>query len=109
MDVIQNPQVSLKQIVEKIEKALIPENEKEKLYEVVLDAIHKTVWPLLVKYMPKDKVDAVLASPDTLTVDAYTELVDSAMQNDAAGPEIEAKLQELMSEITNVLSKEGIA
>lgn len=105
----KDPQTQLKTIIQKIDTALIPDGEKEKLFEAVLTAIQGTVWPLVVKHMPAEKVDAVTANPDSLTVDSYVDLIDQAMTDGTASDEIEPALVELFAKVEGILKEKNIA
>ncbi len=98
----------LKTIVTKIEQSDLNDQEKEELYTAISEGLHATVLPVLVRYMPQDQVNDVTNNPDSLTVERYVQLVSDAVKNEAALPEIAAKMDELLVEVNSLLAKEGI-
>ncbi len=98
----------LKGLITKIEQSDLTDQEKEELYTAISEGLHATVLPVLLKYMPQDRVDDVTNHPEMLTVDRYVQLVSDAVKNEQTLPEIAGKMDALLVEINSLLAKEGI-
>ncbi len=99
---------NLKGLITKIEQSDLTDQEKEELYTAISEGLHATVLPVLLKYMPQDRVDDVTNHPDTLTVDRYVQLISDAVENPAALPEIAKSMEVFLVEVNRLLAKEGI-
>lgn len=99
----------LKAIVERIEKSQLSESEKNELYVIISEGLQSTVWPIMVKYMPKEDLEYLAADPKTrVTVESYAKLIGDAVNDGEALREIENTMDGVLSQVETVLQDEGI-
>ena len=99
----------LKAIVERIEQSQLSESEKNELYVIVSEGLQSTVWPIMVKYMPKEDLEYLAADPKTrVTVESYAKLIGEAIKDGEALREIEDTMDGVLSQVENILQEEGI-
>lgn len=100
----------LKAIVERIEKSKLSEGEKNELYVTISEGLQLTVWPVLLKYMPKDQLEFLSADPKgRVTVESYAKLITDTIKDGKALGEIDGLMNEVLAEVDKALTDEGIA
>lgn len=99
----------LKAIVTRIEQSKISEEEKAELYTTISEGLQLTVWPVLLKYMPKDQLDFLAADPKgRVTVESYAKLIEDTIKDGEALKEIDTLMAEVLREVDNALIEEGV-
>lgn len=98
----------LRAIVERIEKSVIPQKDKEELYGTISAGLQATVWPVLIKYMPKDQLKDLSDNPGKVTVETYAKLIEDTVKDGQAFTEISKLMDEILAEVEKVLAEEGI-
>ena len=100
----------LKAIVERIEQSKLSEAEKNELYVTISEGLQLTVWPALLKYMPKDQLEFLSADPKgRVTVESYAKLITDTIKDGQALVEIDNLMTEVLGEVDKALTDEGIA
>lgn len=99
----------LKAIVERIEKSKLSEGEKNELYTTISEGLQLTVWPVLLKYMPKDQLEFLSADPKgRVTVESYAKLITDTIKDGQALEEIDKLMMEVLVEVDKALGEEGV-
>ncbi len=99
----------LKAIVSRIEQSKLSEEEKAELYTTISEGLQVTVWPVLLKYMPKDQLDFLAADPKgRVTVESYATLITDTIKDGVALKEIDDLMNQVLDEVDKALSEEGI-
>jgi hypothetical protein len=99
----------LKSIVTRIEQSSLSQEEKDELYATISEGLQLTVWPVLLKHMPKDQLDYLAADPKgRVTVESYGKLITDSIKDGEALKEIDAQMNEVLTEVDNALTEEGI-
>jgi len=100
----------LKTIVTRIEQSKLSEEEKNDLYQTISEGMQLTVWPILLKYMPKDQLDYLAADPKgRVTVESYAKLIEDTVKDGEALKEIDSLMNDVLSDVDKALTEEGIA
>lgn len=94
-------------ILAKVDASNLPQEEKEALYDVIALALQSTVWPVLMKYVTKEDIDAV-TKDGKLTVESYAALIKKAVEGTPALDEIEAAMDKMAVSVNTELAKAGI-
>lgn len=99
----------LRAIIARIEKSRLSSNEKAELYATISEGLQSTVWPVLLRYMPKDQLDYLAEDPKTrVTVESYATLIEDTVKDGEALKEIDTLMREVLSEVDNALQEEGV-
>ncbi len=99
----------LKAIVTRIEQSKLSEAEKGELYTTISEGLQATVWPVLLKYMPKDKLEYLAADPKSrVTVESYAALIEDTIKDGAALKEIDTLMTKVLGEVDQALMEEGV-
>jgi hypothetical protein len=98
----------LRAIVTKIEQSNLLESDKNHLYGLISLGLQETIEPILLKYVPKDKLMTMTNGIYKFTVDSYVELISDAVKDGKALDEIDMEMQNMLSEVDKVLQEEGI-
>lgn len=99
----------LKAIVTRIEKSKLSENDKAELYATISEGLQATVWPVLLKYMPKEELEFLSADPKgRVTVESYAKLIEDTIKDGEALKEIDGLMNSVLSEVDTALSEEGV-
>jgi len=99
----------LKAIVERIEKSKLSEEEKNELYATISEGLQLTVWPVLLKYMPKDQLDYLAEDPKgRVTVESYAKLIEDTIKDGEALKEIDGLMKSVLNEVDTALTEEGV-
>ncbi len=99
----------LKAIVSRIEKSTLASNDKAELYATISEGLQATVWPVLLRYMPKDQLDYLAQDPKTrVTVESYAKLIEDTIKDGEALKEIDSLMNAVLSEVDTALTEEGV-
>lgn len=99
----------LRAIVTKIEASTLKDADKEELYATISEGLQATVWPILLKYMPKEELEFLAADPKgRVTVESYAKLIEDTIKDGVALKEIEGLMNNVLEEVDKALAQEGI-
>lgn len=99
----------LKAIVTRIEKSKLAENDKAELYATISEGLQATVWPVLLKYMPKEELEFLSADPKgRVTVESYAKLIEDTIKDGEALKEIDGLMNAVLNEVDTALTEEGV-
>ena len=98
----------LRAIVTKIEASSLKDADKEELYATISEGLQATVWPVLLKYMPKEELKDLADHPAKVTVESYAKLIEDSVKDGVALKEIEGLMNQVLSEVEKALAEEGI-
>lgn len=99
----------LKALIARIEKSKLASDEKAALYATISEGLQATVWPVLLRYMPKDQLDYLAEDPKTrITVESYAKLIEDTVKDGEALKEIDRLMNDVLSEVDNALQTEGV-
>ena len=88
----------LRGIVTRIEASTLSEDDKAALYVTISEGLQGTVWPVLLKFMPKDQLEDLANNPSKVTVESYATLIENTVKDGAALKEIENLIQKRIKE-----------
>lgn len=98
----------LKAIVERVEKSKLSEEDRAELYATISEGLQATVWPILLKYMPKDQLEVLATDKSKVTVESYGKLIEDTIKDGEALKEIDGLMNEVLSEVDKALVEEGV-
>jgi RNA-binding protein YhbY len=99
----------LRAIVTKIEVSSLKDEDKEALYATISEGLQATVWPVLLKYMPKEQLQYLADDPKSrVTVESYAKLIEDTIKDGVALKEIEGLMNKVLEEVEKALAQEGI-
>lgn len=99
----------LRAIVTRIEASSLLDDDKNELYATISEGLQATVWPVLLKFMPKDQLEFLAADPKgRVTVESYAKLIEDTIKDGAALKEIDGLMNEVLSEVDKALDEEKI-
>ena len=98
----------LKAIVTRVEQSKLSEEDKAELYATISEGLQATVWPVLLKYMPKEKLEAMAADKSKITVESYAQLIEDSVKDGVALKEIEQLMNDVLQEVDTALKEEGV-
>lgn len=99
----------LKAIVTRIEKSKLSEQDRAELYATISEGLQATVWPVLLKYMPKEELEFLSADPKSrVTVESYGKLIEDTIKDGEALKEIEGLMNEVLGEVDKALTEENV-
>ncbi|OGG04200.1 hypothetical protein A2Z33_03540 [Candidatus Gottesmanbacteria bacterium RBG_16_52_11] len=98
----------LRAIVTRIENSKIPDSDKEDLYATISTGLQATVWPVLIKYMPKEQLKDLSDNPAKVTVETYAKLIEDTVKDGKAFAEVAKYMDQVLGEVEKVLTEEGI-
>ncbi|MBP9814201.1 hypothetical protein KBC80_03310 [Candidatus Woesebacteria bacterium] len=101
-------EAKLKALVERIEKSKLSEEDRAELYATISEGLQATVWPILLKYMPKDQLEALAADKSKVTVESYGKLIEDTIKDGEALKEIDGLMNDVLSEVDKALQEEGV-
>lgn len=99
---------TLKNIVGRIEASKLSQVDKDELYATISEGLQATVWPVLLKYMPKEELDMLAADKSKVTVESYGKLIEDTVKDGEALQEIEQLMAEVLSVVDKALTDEGV-
>ncbi len=98
----------LRAVVTRVEVSNLTEAEKEDVYTALAEGLQSTVWPILIKYMPKEQLDDLAANPSKINLETYGKLIEDSVQDGQALKEIEALMQQILDAVDKTLTEQGI-
>lgn len=99
----------LKAIVDRIEASSLSSEEKTELYETISQGLQATVWPALLKYMPKEQLEYLAADPKSrVTVESYSKLISESIKDGQALAEINTSMDDVLAEVSSALDEQGV-
>lgn len=98
----------LRAVVTRVELSKLTEAEKEDVYTALAEGLQSTVWPILIKYMPKEQLDDLAANPSKINLESYGKLIEDSVKDGAALKEIEALMQQILEAVDKTLTEQGI-
>ena len=101
-------EAKLKALVERIEKSKLSEEDRAELYATISEGLQATVWPILLKYMPKDQLEALAADKSKVTVESYGKPIEDTIKDGEALKEIDGLMNDVLSEVDKALQEEGV-
>lgn len=105
----QNMEEQLKAIVVRIEKSKLSNEDKAELYATISEGLQATVWPVLLKYMPKEQLEFLSADPKSrVTVESYAKLIEDTIKDGVALKEIDGLMNGVLTEVDTALKEEGV-
>ena len=96
----------LRTIVTRIEASTLTQEDKDELYRTISEGLQATVWPILLKYMPKEELEDLSKNPGKVTVESYAKLIEDTIKDGVALKEIEGLMMEVLQEVDAALQKE---
>lgn len=88
----------LTNIVTTVTKSNRSDSEKADIMAQLTVGMHRLVWPILLSHVPEYLLKEV-TNKDSMTLDDYQELLDSALQNPATAKEIHDELKDALLEV----------
>jgi len=105
----KNMETKLKAIVTRIEQSKLSETDKAELYATISEGLQATVWPVLLKYMPKDQLEFLSQDPKSrVTVESYAKLIEDSIKDGAALKEIDGLMNDVLAEVDKALTEEHV-
>lgn len=98
----------LRAIVERIEASKLSDTDKAELYATISEGLQATVWPVLLKYMPKEELETLANDTSKVTVESYGKLISDTIKDGEALKEIEHMMGDVLSEVDSALTEEGV-
>lgn len=98
----------LKAVVTRIEMSKLSEEEKEDVYLAIAEGLQSTVWPILIKYMPKDQLDTLASDSAKVTVESYGKLLEDTVKDGKAIEEINDLMVQIIDQVDKTLTEQGI-
>ncbi|MFZ5534753.1 MAG: hypothetical protein ACOY3M_01195 [Patescibacteria group bacterium] len=98
----------LRAVVTRVELSKLTESEKEDVYTALAEGLQSTVWPILIKYMPKDQLDDLAANPTKVNLETYGKLIEDSVKDGQALKEIEALMQDILTAVDKTLTEQGV-
>jgi len=98
----------LRAIVTRIEASTLSDDDKAALYATISEGLQSTVWPVLLKFMPKDQLEDLAKNPSKVTVESYATLIENTVKDGAALKEIENLMMKILAEVDLALKEESI-
>ncbi|HCM82499.1 MAG: hypothetical protein UV63_C0021G0014 [Microgenomates group bacterium GW2011_GWC1_43_11] len=97
----------LTNIIIRVQQSSLGDEKKADIYAQISIGLHKLVWSVLISYIPEDKLKKIVAQ-SRMTIDQYSNLIDSALRNPNISKELHAITIDSLSEIDAFLTKNGI-
>lgn len=98
----------LRTVITRIEASKLPDIEKDALYEMIAEGLQSTVWPILLKYMPKDQLETLASSSAKVTVSSFSTLIEDTVKDGKALTEISDLMKQILTEVDAALTEQGI-
>jgi hypothetical protein len=98
----------LREIVTRVEASKLADADKEDIYLAVAEGLQSTVWPILIKYMPKDQLEDLASSPTKVTIESYGKLIEDTVKDGQALKEISDLMEEILVEVDKTLTEQGV-
>jgi len=98
----------LRAVVTRVEMSKLSDAEKEDVYTAIAEGLQSTVWPILIKYMPKDQLEDLASNPSKITVESYGKLIEDSVKDGQALKEIEDLMRQILYKVDQTLTEQGI-
>jgi hypothetical protein len=98
-------QEKLNNILEKIDNFPFSSTQKNQLKEKIFELLKKAILPIMVKHMPKDKLQKFIDEPEHTTIDQYGELFADALDDKSTMPELLKLMDQILDGISATLNK----
>lgn len=98
----------VRSLVTRIEFSSLSEKEKQVIYEEIAASLRSVVWPVLIKYAPKDSLNDLAQHPSKVTVETYSTLIEESVKDGAALKEIEVLMKSMVAKFNDILTQEGV-
>lgn len=94
----------LTNILTKVARSSLSDEEKADVYAEISVGLHKLVWPILVSHMPEKDLAAAVDNPKDWTMDRYASLIEKALSDPQTPKEIFDELTGALKEIDELVS-----
>ncbi len=98
----------LREVITRIEASKLQDVEKDALYEMLAEGLQSTVWPILLKYMPKDQLEDLAGHPSKVNLESFGSLIENTVKDGAALTEISGLMKQILTEVDAALTEQGI-
>lgn len=98
----------LRAIVVKIEQSSLSNEDKEALYQQISESLHSVVVPVLLKYIPKEQLDALNTTPPKDLAAGFVELIKNSIQDGKVLKDIADLVDEVLVDVETALVKGGV-
>ena len=98
----------LRTVITRIEASKLPDVEKDALYEMIAEGLQSTVWPILLKYMPKDQLEDLSSHPSKVNLESFGKLIEDTVKDGKALTEINDLMVQILNEVDTALTEQGI-
>ncbi len=92
-------------IIDRVSGSPLPETEKADVFASMTAGMHRLVWPILLAHAPEYLLNEATTDPEHFTLDDYTELISSSLQNPATAKEMHDELVAALTEVDEVVAK----
>ncbi len=99
----------LKLFINKVEALDIEEDTKLTLYAIISDALHKTVYPIIVAHMDKVQMDRLLEQEENIKINDYLDLIANSINNPDTLMDVDTFIITLCERVEAELLKHGVA
>lgn len=94
----------LTRILGSVSASPLSDVEKADIYVQLDVGMRRLVWPILLSHMPQYELDDVTKHPEQMTMERYTTLIQSALQNPATSKEIHDEIVAALGEVEALLT-----
>jgi hypothetical protein len=105
-DVIEE---KVKHIVLRVQQSALSNDVKASLYETMQRGIRDVAMGALISHMPQEKLDELVAHPESITPDALVGLMESSVGDGEVLREAQQKILTALETIETVLTKQHVA
>jgi hypothetical protein len=98
----------LQLLVTRIEQSGLPENDKLDLYIKIREGLQSMVWPVMIKFMPKDRLETLSKDPSQITIESYGDLIKETIKDGQALKEIFGIMDTMLDAIEKTLTEQGV-
>jgi len=98
----------LRAVVTRVEMSKLSEEEKEDVYLAIAEGLQSTVWPIMIKYMPKDQLEELASDSAKVTVESYGKLIEDTVKDGEALKEIDDLMNQILDNVDKTLTEQGI-
>lgn len=95
----------LTRIIDRVTASQLPETEKADIFASITAGMHRLVWPILLSHAPEYLLKEAVDKPEQFTLDDYTEIIESALQNPATAKEMHDELVAALIEVDETVTK----
>lgn len=99
----------LQALIDRINASTLSDTEKSQLFMAISGGLQASIWPVLIQYVPKEDMDALLDESDgQKKVERYSQLIGDAIEKGNALTEIDETMNKLLDEVEAALTEEKI-